>query len=146
METFKSLLEYLYTDDVNRNLQQDTLLELLRLAATYQLARLVTLCEYRIIVNLNEDTSCERIIQIYFVAKVFISNNVSREKSDTPSPTHFHRFSTREFMTTMRIVEGILDFARDKLSTGFYFFNYIIRDRPLDISRGSGQTENENNI
>lgn len=72
METFKRLLEFLYTDDVKRNLQQDTLLELLELASTYQLPRLVTLCEYLIIVNLNEDSSCERIINIFLVAKVCV--------------------------------------------------------------------------
>jgi len=46
------------------------------------------------------------------------ASNLSQATSDTPSPTRFHRFSTRIFMTTMKIGEGVSDFARDKLSTG----------------------------
>jgi len=45
------------------------------------------------------------------------ANNLSQAKSDSPSPTHFHRFSTCIFMTTMKIGEGVSVFARDKWST-----------------------------
>lgn len=70
METFKSLLEYLYTDDVNRSLEQEVLLELLELSTAYKLPRLVSLCEYQLIMSLNEDSKHEIVLEIFLAAKV----------------------------------------------------------------------------
>ncbi|KAK3699946.1 hypothetical protein QZH41_016605, partial [Actinostola sp. cb2023] len=71
METFKRLLEYLYTDDVSRDLAETVLLDLIGLASSYQLPRLFTLCEYLLIVKLQEEDEriTARVVTVFLAAK-----------------------------------------------------------------------------
>ncbi|XP_031569896.1 rho-related protein racA-like [Actinia tenebrosa] len=82
IETFDCLLEYLYTDDLPKDVSQDILLDILSLANRYELPRLVTLCEYRLILKVQEISdsriAVSSVVHILCQAKIHEAHQLSK--------------------------------------------------------------------